>query len=129
MFGLRGDGQLFAKSLQVSGTARLGRGKLGSAVIASGVTVASGGLKVRPVTFSLKILFCTKAAFMSMLSISQILLGGETIKTGGLAVNDGGVVTKAPKGDLLAMYINATGTFTDSSLTIDGKQVPNPSLM
>jgi hypothetical protein len=53
----------------------------------------------------------------------QILVGGETIKTGGLAVNDGGVVTKAPKGDLLAMYINATGGFTDASLTIDGKQV------
>ncbi len=53
----------------------------------------------------------------------QIIGGGETIHSGGLAVNDGGVVIKSPIGDILALYIRASGSYVASALTIDGLTV------
>ncbi len=55
--------------------------------------------------------------------VSQIVSGGETIHEGGLAVNDGGVVIKSPIGDILALYIRASGAYVGSALTIDGLTV------
>lgn len=46
LFSLRGDGQLFSKSMNVSGIASLRGGKLGAAFVKSGVRITAGGLKV-----------------------------------------------------------------------------------
>jgi hypothetical protein len=47
LFSLRGDGQLFSKSMNVTGIASLRGGKLGAALVKSGVRITAGGLKVR----------------------------------------------------------------------------------
>lgn len=118
---MRGDGKLFVSELHVIESSDVLNADITTlALTTGGITIDSGGLVVRACS-------CWLGCVSLILkghghAHAQITSGGETIRGGGLTAYDR-VYLESEQRNILALYIDATGGFTNSAMSITGAEV------